>query len=84
MTRQYRLTLPDGSIRFSETPGELGGNGRLKIYGRLDCGSALAALPRGYAEHRVFFADESAAVAAGFRPCGSCMRARYRVWKAPS
>jgi hypothetical protein len=81
LQRQYRLTDPDGSFRFSLTPGQLGGNRRLRIYGRLDCGSALAALPRGYAQHRVFFADEVAAIAAGYRPCGNCMRARYREWK---
>jgi len=28
--------------------------------------------------------DESVAVAAGFRPCGACMRAEYRAWKAAS
>jgi hypothetical protein len=81
MTKQYRLTQPDRSVHLSETPGELGGNGRLMIYGRLDCGSARAALPRGYAAHRVFFKDEAAAIAAGFRPCGNCMRTQYRVWK---
>ena len=33
-------------------------------------------------KHRVFFADEETAIAAGFRPCGACMRARYREWRA--
>ena len=32
---------------------------------------------KGYAKHRVFFADE----AAGYRPCSHCMRDRYKVWK---
>jgi hypothetical protein len=38
-----------------------GGNTRLKIYGRLDCPSALRAIKRGptYARYRVFFADEA-------------------------
>jgi hypothetical protein len=79
--KEYRLTQPDGSIELSETGGELGGNGRLRIYGRLDCGTARAALPRAYAEHRVFFKDEAAAIGAGYRPCGNCMRARYQAWK---
>jgi hypothetical protein len=37
-----------------------GGNTRMKIYGRLDCPSALRAIKRGptYARSRVFFADE--------------------------
>jgi methylphosphotriester-DNA--protein-cysteine methyltransferase len=29
----------------------------------------------------VFFADEETAIAAGFRPCGACLRDRYREWK---
>lgn len=78
----YLLRQPDGSFTDSLTPGTLGGNSRLRIYGRLDCGSANAALPRGYAKRRVFFADKAAAIAAGFRPCGVCMRAQYRIWKA--
>jgi hypothetical protein len=82
MSRIYRLTAPDGSVYESATPGEIGGNRRARIYGRLTCGSARAALDRGYADHRVFFADETAAIAAGFRPCGNCMRDRYREWRA--
>jgi methylphosphotriester-DNA--protein-cysteine methyltransferase len=62
----------------------LAGNARMKIYGRLDCPSALRAIKRGptYARHRVFFADEASAVAAGFRPCAVCLRAAYNSWKA--
>jgi methylphosphotriester-DNA--protein-cysteine methyltransferase len=29
----------------------------------------------------VFFADERTAIAAGYRPCGACLRAEYREWK---
>jgi hypothetical protein len=39
-------------------------------------------MPLGYAKHRVFFADEEAAIAAGYRPCGRCMPEEYAVWKA--
>ncbi len=78
----YRLLDANGATIISETPGLVGGNRRLKIYGRLDCPSALRALPRGYARHRVFFADEATAIAAGYRPCGVCMRAEYRRWKS--
>lgn len=81
MSKQYRLTAPDGSVYLSDVPGRLGGNAKARIYGLLTCGSARAALPKGYAEHRVFFADEAAAIAAGYRPCGNCMRERYREWK---
>jgi hypothetical protein len=56
----YRLLQPDGTLRESAEPGALGGNSTLKIYGRLDCARAIAALPLGYARHRVFFADEEA------------------------
>jgi hypothetical protein len=79
--KRYRLLAPNGSTYESDSPGKLGGNRRAKIYGRLDCRSATAALPRGYAKHRVFFADEAAAIAAGYRPCGNCMRARYLTWR---
>ena len=82
----YRLMQADGSIAECDTPGALGGNRRLKIYGRLDCPSAVRALPRGYAKRRVFFAGEATAIAAGYRPCAVCMPAAYRRWKsaAPS
>ncbi len=82
--RTYRLLGPDGSYE-SPTPGTMGGNGKDRIYGRLDCGTALASIrwyPGAYASHRVFFADEATAIASGYRPCGNCMRAEYRVWKA--
>ena len=78
----YTLLGADGRPYQSETPGELGGNARLRIYGKLDCWSARAALPKGYAKIRVFFADEATAVAAGYRPCGACMRERYAEWKS--
>ena len=40
--------------------GTIGGHRRTRIYGRLDCPSALRAIARGgYVTHRVFFADEA-------------------------
>ena len=60
----------------------LGGHRLTKIYGRLDCPSALRAIARGgYVRHRVFFADEAAAIGAGYRPCARCLPERYRDWK---
>jgi hypothetical protein len=80
----YTLLGADGPYR-SVTPGTLGGYRRRRIYGRLDCPSALRAIARGgYVAHRVFFADEAAAIAAGYRPCGICLREKYREWKARS
>lgn len=84
MRTPYRLLGADGESFLSETPGRFGGNRRLKIYGRLDCPSARRALARGYAKRRVFFADEATAIAAGYRPCGICMRPKYLRWKAAS
>jgi hypothetical protein len=83
--RTWMLVGADGLPCESGTPGTLGGsvrNPRDRVYGRLDCGSARAALARGgYAEHRVFFADEATAVAAGFRPCGTCLKPAYAAWR---
>ena len=84
-TRKYRLLGANGRARQSAIKGLFGGNTRMKIYGRLDCPSALRAIKRGptYARYRVFFADEAGAIAAGFRPCGVCIRAAaYGKWKA--
>jgi methylphosphotriester-DNA--protein-cysteine methyltransferase len=68
----YRLQGADGPY-LSDVRGTLGGHRRLRIYGRLDCPSALRWLARGhYARHRVFFADEATARAAGYRPCLVC------------
>ena len=55
-----------------------GGNRPLKIYGTLTCPSGK----RTKRENRVFFASEEEALAAGYRPCGTCQREKYRAWKA--
>ncbi|MEJ2890404.1 Ada metal-binding domain-containing protein [Actinomycetospora aeridis] len=69
----YRLVGADGRPYDAATPATLGGHRRLRIYGRLDCPSALRWLARGhYARHRVFFADAATARAAGYRPCRVC------------
>lgn len=78
----YTLLGPEGPY-LSPTPGTLGGHTRLRIYGRLDCPSALRALAKGgYAPHRVFFADEPTALATGYRPCAVCSRPAYRIWRS--
>jgi methylphosphotriester-DNA--protein-cysteine methyltransferase len=56
----------------------LGGNQLLQIYGTLSCGSGK----RMKTTNRVFFTDETEAMANGYRPCGHCMREQYKVWKA--
>ncbi|MFD7735699.1 Ada metal-binding domain-containing protein [Kitasatospora phosalacinea] len=80
--RRYTLLGADGRPYPSDTPGALGGYRRKRLYGRLDCPSALRAVARGgYVRHRVFFADEPTARAAGYRPCAVCLPERYRSWK---
>jgi len=78
----YRLLGADGRECLSEVAGQLGGHRRNKLYGRLDCPSALRWLAKGHiVRHRVFFANEPTAIAAGYRPCAVCMPAEYRAWK---
>jgi methylphosphotriester-DNA--protein-cysteine methyltransferase len=70
------------SQRLSGKFGRLGGHRKSKIYGRLDCRAARAAIARGgYVQWRVFFRREADAVAAGYRPCAVCMPAAYAKWK---
>ncbi|WP_245952507.1 Ada metal-binding domain-containing protein [Chitinophaga skermanii] len=53
------------------------GNQSLKIYGTLQCTSGKRMKPK----NRVFFHSLEEAAAAGYRPCGHCMRAAYAAWK---
>ena len=81
--KRYRLIGADGREYVSPTPGTLGGHRRTKGYGRLDCRVALSWIAKGYyVKHRVFFADEATAIAAGYRPCAVCMPDAYRAWMA--
>lgn len=80
--KRYFLIGPDGQSYPSPVPGTLGGHRKLRIYGRLDCPSALRWLQKGhYAGQRVFFASEEHARAAGFRPCAVCLAQAYETWK---
>lgn len=82
MRTTYTLIGRDGRPHESTAPGTLGGHRRTKVYGRLDCPGALRWIARGkYVTHRVFFADEDTAVAAGFRPCHTCLPDAYRAWR---
>lgn len=81
--RPYTLIGADGSPHMSQQKGTLGGHRKLRLYGRLDCSSALRYVAAGtYAKHRVFFADEPTAIAAGYRPCARCMPREYARWNA--
>ena len=78
----YVLLGPDGHPYRSRTPGALAGHSRSRLYGRLDCRARRRAIDRGATTgYRVFFADETAAVAAGFRPCAVCLPDEYHDWK---
>lgn len=81
--KTYTLVGADGKPFESETKGAFGGHRRDKIYGTLDCKGAARWLAKGfYVKNRVFFADESTAIAAGYRPCYECLREKYREWRA--
>ena len=79
MEKVYHLIGADGKPYDSTEPGTLGGHKGLKIYGRLDCPSALRYIAKGqYVKYRVFFKDEATAIAAGYRPCAVCMKEEYK------
>ncbi|MFF2043458.1 Ada metal-binding domain-containing protein [Kitasatospora sp. NPDC058170] len=81
--RDHLLLGADGRPYRSAVPGTLGGHRRGRLYGRLDCPSALRAIAAGgYVRHRVFFADAATARAAGYRPCAVCLPEAYARWRA--
>lgn len=55
----------------------LGGNLKLKIYGKLNCKSGK----RMKIQNRVFFSSEEEAIEHNFRPCGHCVKSKYKTWK---
>jgi len=65
-----RSRIRSGEIKF-------GGNCKLKIYGMLHCSSGK----RMKQENRVFFKSEKEAIENNYRPCGHCMKAKYKLWK---
>ena len=79
---KYILTNEKNEQTLSNVPGLFGGHNKLKIYGKLDCPSALRHIKAGkYIQHRVFFQDEETAQRAGYRPCAKCMPEAYQLWK---
>lgn len=54
-----------------------GGNLKLKIYGKLNCNSGK----RLKEQNRVFFCSEKEALDLQYRPCGHCMKEKYKTWK---
>lgn len=70
MNKLLLSLIRKGDITFA-------GNRQLKIYGRLNCKSGK----RMKIKNRVFFATEKQAIDKGYRPCGHCMKDRYKEWK---
>ena len=68
--QELRKEIKNRSIQYA-------GNSKLRIFGLLSCRSGK----RMKNKNRVFFKTETEAIAAGFRPCGHCMRDQYRRWK---
>ena len=82
--KDYKLLTKGGTV-LSKIPGTMGGNKKLKIYGRFDCKCALNWIKKGYyVDNRVFFEDEEKAKELGYRPCGVCMKKEYKIWKENS
>lgn len=52
----YKLLDEYGNEYLSQESGTIGGHKKLKIYGKLDCPSALRYIAKGqYIKYRVFF-----------------------------
>ena len=96
-SKPFKLIGPDGEPYDSPTKAPLGGyydhyhgdyynHDNTNKYGRLDCPAALSALKKSdhppYKDHRRFFKSEDDAIAAGFRPCGTCLTKKFNAWKA--
>ncbi|MDP9959982.1 Ada metal-binding domain-containing protein [Chryseobacterium lathyri] len=71
--------IPDTVLRSKIRSGEIkfGGNHKLKIYGLLQCSSGK----RMKKENRVFFISEKEALENNYRPCGHCMKVKYKLWR---
>jgi methylphosphotriester-DNA--protein-cysteine methyltransferase len=83
MRRTWTLLGPYRRPFASARPGTLGGHRGTRIFGRLDCPTALRAIRRGgYVGQRVFFLSRTHARAAGYRPCAVCLPKEYATWKS--
>ena len=51
-------------------------------YSRKEVAEILSLIKKGkYVKHRVFFLNEETAILAGYRPCGVCLKEKYKIWK---
>lgn len=80
--KEYKLRDGNNKEYITKIPGTVGGNKKLKIYGKIDCPSALKYIEKGYyVNNRVFFDNIDTAKKAGYRPCAKCMKKEYIEWK---
>lgn len=77
MIQHYEISDSDLRSKIKRQDIRLGGNKKLKIYGLLNCKSGK----RMKRENRVFFSTEKEAIENGFRPCGHCLKTKYKNWK---
>ena len=76
MIRHSEISDKDLRHKIESLHLQFGGNRRLKIYGTLSCASGK----RMKRENRVFFTSETQAIEKGYRPCGNCMKDKYKEW----
>lgn len=74
MIRHDEISGPELRKQIRERSVVLGGNEKLKIYGKLNCRSGRR-MNKG---NRVFFGSLQEALNLGFRPCGHCLPADYK------
>ncbi len=77
MIHHNHIEYPQLKLMISNDELRLGGNQKLKIYGRLDCKSGK----RMKSSNRVFFINEQEAQAMNYRPCGHCLPIQYKTWR---
>jgi methylphosphotriester-DNA--protein-cysteine methyltransferase len=68
--RALYTLIANGQINFA-------GYQKKKIYGTLTCKAGRLMKT----QNRVFFRNAQEAIAAGYRPCGRCLREEYKLWK---
>lgn len=78
MIKHSDISASDLKMYIKSLKIQFGGHAGYKIYGHLNCASGK----RMNKENRVFFSDLSEAQEQGYRPCGNCMRAAYKKWRA--
>lgn len=77
MQRHGEISGPELHRQIRRQQITLGGNSKLKIYGKLNCRAGK----KMKKTNRVFFRSRAEATRQGFRPCGHCLNSEYKKWK---